>query len=116
MAAGQEAARIEVGRGPIQVFGTPDGRYMYVANEGTEENPDDTVSVIDVAAGEAVAMMTPGAGAHGQVVSDDGELAAISNLIAGTIAVIDVASQTMVAEFPVGDGPAGVTYRPVAGR
>jgi YVTN family beta-propeller protein len=109
-------SRIPVGRGPIQLFATPDGRYIYVANEGTEEDPDHTVSVIAVASGEVVATVTTGAGAHGVVISDDGALAVISNLFAGTVSVIDVASQTVVAEFPVGDGPAGVTYRPAGGR
>jgi YVTN family beta-propeller protein len=102
---------IQVGRGPIQVFVTPDGRYAYVANEGTEEDPDDSVSVIDVASGHVVATVTTGAGAHGVVVSDDGAVAVISNLFASTVSVIHVASQTVVAEFPVGDGPAGVTFR-----
>lgn len=42
-------ASIAVGRNPIQVFVTPDGRYVYVANQGSEANPDSTVSVIDTA-------------------------------------------------------------------
>lgn len=38
---------IPVWRSPIQVFATPDGNFMYVANQGTEREPDNTVSVID---------------------------------------------------------------------
>jgi YVTN family beta-propeller protein len=104
---------VPVGRGPIQVFGTPDGRYMYVANEGTEAEPDSTVSIVDVDTGRVVATVTTEAGAHGVVVSANGELALISNLFASTVSVIDVASQRVVARFPVGEGPAGITYRAV---
>jgi YVTN family beta-propeller protein len=46
-AQGKKIATIAVGRNPIQVFITPDGRYVYVANQGTEADPDSTVSVID---------------------------------------------------------------------
>jgi YVTN family beta-propeller protein len=104
--------KVAVGRGPIQVFGTPDGRSMYVANEGTEAEPDNTVSVVDVEARRMVATITTDAGAHGVVVSTDGELAFVSNLFAGTISVIEVAGQSVVASFPVGEAPAGITYRP----
>jgi YVTN family beta-propeller protein len=102
---------IPVGRGPIQVFSTPDGRFMYVANEGTEEQPDHTVSVIDIESAQVVATVITDAGAHGVVVSDDGELAFISNLFASTVSVIEVATQSVVTSFPVGDGPSGITYR-----
>ena len=37
--------RIDVGRSPIQVHGTPDGHFVYVANQGTDDEPDDAVSV-----------------------------------------------------------------------
>jgi YVTN family beta-propeller protein len=106
---------IPVGRGPIQVYATPDGRYVYVANEGTREQPDSTVSVIDVEAGAVATTITTGSGAHGAVVADDGELALISNLFANTVSVIEVATQRVVATYPVGEGPAGITYRPARG-
>ncbi len=47
----QVTARIVVGSSPIQVHATPDGRFVYVANQGTEAEPDETVSVIDVVGG-----------------------------------------------------------------
>jgi YVTN family beta-propeller protein len=105
-------ARVAVGRGPIQVFGTPDGRYMYVANEGRQAQPDNTVSVVDVAARQVATTITTDAGAHGVVVSPNGQLVFISNLFAGTVSVIEVANQRVVASYPVGEGPAGITYRP----
>jgi len=45
---------------PIQMFGTPDGRFVYVANQGTESQPDDTVSVIDTASNKIVGTISVG--------------------------------------------------------
>jgi YVTN family beta-propeller protein len=104
---------VPVGRGPIQLFATPDGQFVYVANEGTRAQPDSTVSVIDVATGQRVLTVTTGAGAHGVVVSDDSRLVLISNLFDHTITVIDAADHRVVETFPVGRGPAGITYRAV---
>jgi YVTN family beta-propeller protein len=104
--------RIDVGRNPIQVFATLDGRFVYVANQGTKEEPADTVSVIDVASLSVVDTIRTGAGAHGVVVSSDGRYAFITNIAAGTVSMIDVESRSVVKEFAVGKGPNGITFRP----
>lgn len=104
-------ARIDVGRNPIQVHATPNGRFVYVANQGTEAEPADTVSVIDVTAGAVVDTIRTGAGAHGVAVSDDGLFVFITNIVAGTVTVIEAKSRSVVAGFAVGKGPNGVTFR-----
>ena len=38
---------VSVGRNPIQLYAAAGGNKMYVANQGSDSNPDDTVSVID---------------------------------------------------------------------
>jgi YVTN family beta-propeller protein len=98
------------GRGPIQVFVGRDGRHAYIANEGTRAQPDSTVTVISVPAAEVVATVTTDAGAHGVVVTDDGAFVLVSNLFAGTVSVIEAATHRVVATYPVGAGPAGITY------
>src|SRR5690606_10745654 len=50
----QVTNRIEVGPNPIQMFATADGAYVYVANQGTDAEPNNTVSVIDTATGQVV--------------------------------------------------------------
>ena len=45
-------------------------------------------------------------------ISDDGKFVFITNIVAGTVSVIDASSRTVVAAFPVGKGPNGVTFRP----
>lgn len=102
---------IAVGRGPIQVHATPDGRFVYVANQGTDTEPADTVSVIEVANGQVVDTIRTGKGAHGVAVSDDGLLVLVSNITDGTVSVIEDAKRAVTATFSVGRGPNGITYR-----
>ena len=99
------------GRNPVQVYATPDGRHLYVANQGTAKDPDNTVSVIAVDGLQTVATITAGRGAHGVVVSDDGARAFISNIADNSVTVIDTASLKAVDTYKVGKGPNGITYR-----
>ena len=103
--------RIAVGRNPIQVHATPDGRFVYVANQGSDAEPADTVSVIDVASGTVVDTIRTGAGAHGVAVSDDGRYVFVTNIVDGTVAVIDAERRSVVTAFAVGRGPNGITFR-----
>ena len=102
---------IEVGRNPIQVHATPDGRFVYVANQGSDAEPADTVSVIEVSSGKVVDTIRTGMGAHGVVVSGDGAWAFVTNIVDGTVSAIDVATGKVVTTFPVGRGPNGITVR-----
>lgn len=102
--------RIAVGDGPIQVHATPDSAFVLVANQGTDEKPSDTVSVIDVATNQVVQTIRTGAGAHGVVVNDSGQLAFITNIIDGTVSIIEVPSWEVIATIDVGAGPNGVTF------
>ena len=79
------------GPGPVQVFATPDGRFVYVANEGTRAAPGTTASVIDVAAGRVTATIETGRGAHGVVVCADGSRAFVTNLFDDTVAQVHAA-------------------------
>jgi YVTN family beta-propeller protein len=63
----QLVGKVTVGVGPIQVFATPDGKYVLAANQGIETSPSDTVSIIDTASLEVVATVRTDAGAHGVV-------------------------------------------------
>ena len=100
-----------VGRKPIQVFATPDGRHVYAANEGTKNNIDNTVSVIDTITNKVVATVVTGKGAHGVVVTDDGSRALIANTVDSTVSVIDTATQRVTRSIKVGEGTGGITFR-----
>lgn len=107
----QVIGKVPVGRNPIQVYATPDGGRVYVANQGTEDEPDDTVSVIDVATNTVVETITTGKGAHGVVVSEDGARVFVTNIAEDTVSAIDEAERAVLATFKVGDGPNGITFR-----
>jgi YVTN family beta-propeller protein len=93
------------------VFATPDGRYVYVGNEGTNENPDNRASVIDTATNHVIATVETGTGARGVVVSDDGSRAFVANTIDGTVSVIDTANQKVTRNIKVGEGSGRITFR-----
>jgi YVTN family beta-propeller protein len=52
-----------------------------------------------------------GKGAHGVVITPDGRYAWITNIYAGTVSVIDVGRQAVVATVPVGKGPNGISFQ-----
>lgn len=104
--------KIPVGRAPIQLMATPDGRFVYVANQGSEAQPDSTVSVIDVTRDSVVATVTTGRGAHGVSVSADGARVFIANTFANTMSVIDAGERRVLRSVPVGRAPGGISYRP----
>lgn len=100
-----------VGRNPIQVFVTPDGRHAYIANQGTETNPDNRVSVIDIRTNHLIDTILTGKGAHGVVISGDGKRVFISNITESTVSVIDTSTRQVIATIKVGEGPNGITFR-----
>ncbi len=103
-------ARVRVGSGPIQVHATPDGKLVYAANEGSRENPSDTVSVIEVATGTVVDTIRTGSGAHGVSVSENGDWVFVTNIVAGTVSILDRRRGTATVDISVGRGPNGIAF------
>jgi YVTN family beta-propeller protein len=52
-----------------------------------------------------------GGGAHGIAFSSDAKTAYVTNQLAGSVTVIDVATKTVTATIPVGKKPNGVAFR-----
>lgn len=102
--------RVKVGRNPVQVQASTDGRLLYVANQGTTAQPDDTVSVIDIDRRAVVATIQSGRGAHGVAISDDGRLVFVSNIADASVAVLDTEQRRRVTRFKVGAGPNGISF------
>ena len=86
---------------------------MYVANQGSDSNPDDTVSVIDTKSQSVINTVVTGKGAHGVVASTDGGFLFITNTKDNTVSAIDTSTQNVVATYPVGPNPNGITYRSI---
>jgi YVTN family beta-propeller protein len=101
-------ATIGVGSGPDGVAVDPATRTAYVTNVD-----DDTVSVIDEAAGTVTATIGVGGGPFAVAVDPAAHTAYVANL-AGTVSVIDEAAGTVTATVPVGADPSGVAVDPSA--
>ncbi len=89
---------------------TPDGKYGFSANYGTDAKPGDTVSKIDLASGKAVAQVKVGASPKQVAVSADGAIVMVS--IAGDNGVrlfrADDSSASLGALVKTGSDPSGV--------
>lgn len=104
------SGKVAVGRTPIQMMAARDGT-VYVANQGSGQKPSDQVSVIDPSKAKVVKTLVTGPGAHGVAASADGVYVFVTNIEAGTLSVIDTASQQVLAHHKVGAGPNGVSFR-----
>jgi YVTN family beta-propeller protein len=106
--------KVSVGVGPIQVFVTPDNRYLLAANQGTKDSPSTTVSIIDTATFAVVKTVDTGKGAHGITIDPSSKHAYITNIYGSDVAVLDLAEQRVVATIPVDAGPNGISFAPGA--
>lgn len=106
-----EIKKIPVGEGPAQVYIENDNRFAFVANQGTESNPSNTLSKIDLSTKEVVATIEVGKGAHGIVVSDDNKYVYVTNIYDNTVSVLDNSKNKVIAIIPVGKTPNGITYK-----
>lgn len=93
-------SRAEVGSLPIDVKMSPDGKTLYVANQGRHG-----VSLVDPETMTETGFLRTGTGAHGLNVSRDATTLYVSNRMAGTISLIDFATQTVIATWQVGGSP-----------
>lgn len=97
--------------GAIQSYATPDGRYLYVADQGFyfEKPTSDYVYKINVQARRVVATIKSGVAPHGIVVSPDGKRAYITNLLSHDVSVIDTATDKEIAKIKIGRMPNGIS-------
>ena len=111
-AARRVVRKVPVGPGPIQLHATADGKRLLVANQGSEERPGTTVSVIDLGSGEVVATVKTGRGAHGIAVGNDGRYAFVTNIYEATVSVIELGPMKVVTTVPTGKAPNGISVSP----
>lgn len=109
--ASDKVEKVPVGKGPAQVYIEPDDKYAFVANQGTEDSPSNTVSKIDMATKKVVATIDTGKGAHGVVVSPDNKYVYVTNMYDGTVNVIDNSTDKVIKTTKVEGEPNGISYR-----
>ena len=88
-----------------------DDKYAFVANQGTEDQPSNTVSKIDLTTQKIVATVETGKGAHGVVVSPDNKYVYVTNMYEGTVSVIDNSTDKVIKTIKVDEEPNGISFR-----
>ncbi|MBI5443289.1 MAG: cytochrome D1 [Deltaproteobacteria bacterium] len=101
---------LEVGNTPVRVAGQPDGRYVWVGDDG----PGGGVVAIDAARREVVGRVATGAGHHELAFSDDSRTLYVTTGDAGTLSVVDTQRLEKVRDLPVGGRPSAVGFSSLA--
>ena len=109
VATRQLIGTVEAEDNPIQTFVDSQKRYLPVANQGTEDAPGRTVSVIDTKFFTVIVDIETGEGAHGVVVGPSGRYAYVTNLYGNDVAVVDLPTSGVVGRVRVGEEPNGIS-------
>ncbi|OGL25860.1 hypothetical protein A3E49_00525 [Candidatus Saccharibacteria bacterium RIFCSPHIGHO2_12_FULL_49_19] len=98
-------------KGPIQMYPTPDSRYVYLADQGYYFNQPTSSSVykIDLVELKVVTTIKTGQAPHGVAVSKDGRRAYVTNLQDGNVSAIDTSRDIVVWSVKVGAQPNGIS-------
>lgn len=98
-------------KGPVQIYPTPDSRFVFVADQGYyfDQPTGNMVYKIDLSEMKVVQTISAGSAPHGVVVSKDGISVYITNLLSDDVSVIDVQSGQEVKRIKVGDMPNGIS-------
>lgn len=101
----------ENAKGPIQMYSTPDSRFVYLADQGYyfEQPSSEWVYKIDLESKRAVKEIKAGKAPHGVVVSGDGKFVYVTNLLSGDVSVIDISRDEETARIKVGKEPNGIS-------
>lgn len=101
----------EGAKGPVQIYPTPDSRYVYVADQGYYFNQpkNNLVYKIDLSGVEPIKEIKAGDAPHGVVVSADGETVLVTNLLSKDVSVIDTGTDTEIKKIKVGERPNGIS-------
>ncbi len=97
--------------GPVQLYPTPDGRYVWVADQGVLDGrpAGDRVVRMSAATGATDLSVKVAAGPHGVVMNKMGDRLFVTTLVGGTLDAVDAASGAVLWSTAVGAKPNGVT-------
>ncbi|AND43035.1 MAG: beta-propeller fold lactonase family protein [Bacillota bacterium] len=101
--------KIPVGTGPAQVYIDEKDQFAYVANQGTEEDPSSSVTVIDLIAKKATTEIKTGKGSHGVVTSPDNKRVYVTNMFEDTVSIIDKEQNKVIQTIEVKGVPNGIS-------
>ena len=98
-------------KGPVQIYPTPDSKYVYVADQGYYFNQpnSDLVYKIDLKEMKVAETIKSGTAPHGVAVSKDGKFVYVTNLLSDDLSVIDAMAGKEIATIKIGKMPNGVS-------
>jgi DNA-binding beta-propeller fold protein YncE len=97
--------------GPVQLYPTPDGQSVWVADQGMLEGdpPGDTLVQLDAATGEVLRVASVDPAPHGVVLDEAGTRVWTTTLVNGTVQSIDAISGALLTTTSVGNKPNGIS-------
>jgi YVTN family beta-propeller protein len=107
-----DMTKLAVGKGPAQVFIQSDNQFAFIANQGSETSPSNSVTKIDLTTKEVVATIETGKGSHGVVTSPDNLFVYVTNMFEDTVSVIDNTSNKVIRTISVDKIPNGISITP----
>jgi YVTN family beta-propeller protein len=103
------AGAVHLGGLPVDVKLSPDGGVFYVTNQDPNHSG---VSVVDPVKMAEIQFIPTDTGAHGLYISRDATKLYVSNRIAGSISVVDLATRAVVATWKIGGSPDMIQISP----
>ncbi len=100
---------VEAGRNTVRIAMQPDGKYLWVGNNGAAEG-ETGVTVIDARNFTVAAFIPTGAGHHEIAFSDDSLYAYVTNSEQNTLSVIDTQKLEKTKDLSVGKRPVAVHF------
>jgi YVTN family beta-propeller protein len=102
---------IAVGKDPVAIAITPNGKTAYVANAGSGNGPSDTVTPIRTAtdkAGKAITVGGYGAFPGAIAITPNGKTAYVTNVGSGTVIPVRTATNKAGKAIKVGSDPVAI--------
>lgn len=98
-------------KGPVQIYPTPDSRYVYVADQGYyfDQPTGNLVYKIDLQEMKVTQTIPAGSAPHGVAVSKDGKFVYVTNLLSDDVSVINTALGKEMVKIKVGKMPNGIS-------
>lgn len=101
----------EDAKGSVQLYVTPDSKYLYAVNQGYyfEQPTGNTVYRIDINQRKVDQIILAGDAPHGVVVDKAGKFVYVTNLLSKDISIIATATNKEIARLKVGEMPNGIS-------
>lgn len=101
----------EEAQGPLQIYATPDSRYLYIADQGYyfDQPQNNKVYRLNIEKSLIDQTILVGDAPHWVVVDAKGKFVYITNLLSNDVSIIDISLGKEIFRLPVGEMPNGIS-------